>query len=177
MQIKSSAGPLVLADYVHRFQSDPGFDRFFFVCHSPKGELRVAATDKPIHVWAGTAIARQAVAAGLFDWLVDKPRDGRLHYPSTRASRTACWLTPNCRAMTDGFIPALKAARMALTRAFGNGGAVRAAGCNGRLAPEVGRGRPGFGSAGDLSALAAYRRPCSTLTAEANASSSASDNQ
>ena len=72
VQIKSSASPGVLADYVGRFQSDPGFDRMFFVCHSPQGELRVAATDKPIHVWAGTAIAQQAVAAGLFDWLVDK---------------------------------------------------------------------------------------------------------
>ena len=42
---------------------------------------------------------------------------------SSSALLIAFGLTPNCRATTDGFTPALTAARMALTRAGGKVGA------------------------------------------------------
>ena len=102
-------------------------------------------------------------------------REDRLHYPSARASRTACWLTPNCRAITDGFTPALKADRMALTRAFGNGGAVSATGFDCLLTPDEVRGRPGLGSESGVAALAVNRRCRSRLTADASVVSSESD--
>lgn len=71
VQVKSKADQSVLDDYVNRFIDDPGFDRMFFLVHSTKTPLRSDA-EKPVHVWDLDEIARQAVAAGLGDWLVQK---------------------------------------------------------------------------------------------------------
>jgi hypothetical protein len=71
VQVKSKPAPAVLADYVDRFRAS-GFDRMFFVCHSPAGTL---TSEVPgVHVWLGERLAEQAVRAGLFDWLVEKAR-------------------------------------------------------------------------------------------------------
>ena len=71
VQVKTGTDQSVLTDYAARFDADPGFDRMFFVCHSPRGELAASAS-KPIHIWTGETTARQAIAAGLFDWLIKK---------------------------------------------------------------------------------------------------------
>lgn len=71
VQVKSSADQTELDRYVESFTADPTFDRMFFVCHSPKGAL-AAIPAKPLHIWTGTTIARQTIAAGLFDWLTQK---------------------------------------------------------------------------------------------------------
>lgn len=71
VQIKSEADQVTLAEYTAAFEADASSDRMFFCCHSPKGRLEVTAT-KPVHVWAGDELARQAIAAGLFDWLITK---------------------------------------------------------------------------------------------------------
>ena len=72
VQVKSGSDQATLSRYVLDFESDPGFDRMFFICHSPKGALTAGPSSKPVHVWSGQATARQAIAAGLLDWLVQK---------------------------------------------------------------------------------------------------------
>ncbi|MDB5446979.1 MAG: hypothetical protein JWQ97_2296 [Phenylobacterium sp.] len=71
VQVKSAANPAVLTDYLQRFAAS-GFDRMFFVCHSPQGVLKA---DLPnVHVWLRDRLAEQAIGAGLFNWLVEKVR-------------------------------------------------------------------------------------------------------
>jgi hypothetical protein len=71
VQVKSSADQTALSRYIEAFETDASFDRMFFVCHSPSGPLQGVGS-KPVHVWTGDTIARQAVAAGLFEWLMQK---------------------------------------------------------------------------------------------------------
>ena len=70
VQIKSSANQRVLDDYAARFRQS-GADRFFFVCHSPKGDLSLPE-DPATHIWTGPSLARRTIAAGLLDWLIDR---------------------------------------------------------------------------------------------------------
>lgn len=72
VQVKSRASRTVLADYVDRFDRSP-MDRLFFVCHSPTGDLKPPARTN-VHIWLGEKLAEQAIAAGLFDWLMAKCR-------------------------------------------------------------------------------------------------------
>ena len=69
--VKSKAAQAVLDDYVDRFRRSGAYDRFFFVCHSPKGTLSTD-DDTRLHVWAGDRLADAAVRAGLFDWLIER---------------------------------------------------------------------------------------------------------
>lgn len=70
VQVKSTASQAILDDHLAFFATS-GHDRTFFVCHSPQGGLDTRETDAA-HVWTGDALAKQAVQAGLFDWLVAK---------------------------------------------------------------------------------------------------------
>jgi len=73
VQVKSKATASTLADYLDRFGAAVGFDRLFFVCHSPSAKLQ--APEAPnVHVWLGDRLAEQVVRAGLFDWLIEKAR-------------------------------------------------------------------------------------------------------
>lgn len=72
VQVKSRASQGVLNDYVERFRAS-GFERLFFVCHSPMGAL-AQPSDPRAHLWLGDTLADQAVKAGLFDWLMEKAR-------------------------------------------------------------------------------------------------------
>lgn len=71
VQVKSQARQSVLDDYIERFRASEACDRGFFVCHTESGSLQKPG-DAKIHIWAGSAIADAAVAAGLFDWLVER---------------------------------------------------------------------------------------------------------
>jgi hypothetical protein len=73
VQVKSRAGQGVLDDYVGRYRRANGYDRFFFVCHSPKDDLATDG-DNRLHVWAGDRLADAVVKSGLFDWLVERSR-------------------------------------------------------------------------------------------------------
>ena len=73
VQVKSSAAQATLDDYLDRFRRDGGSGHFFFVCHSPKGTLTLP-TERGLHLWAGERLARTAIAAGLFDWLIERTR-------------------------------------------------------------------------------------------------------
>ena len=70
VQVKSTASQAILDDHL-AFFAGSGHDRTFFVCHSPQGPLSAGETDAA-HVWTGNVLAKQAVQAGLFDWLVAK---------------------------------------------------------------------------------------------------------
>jgi hypothetical protein len=73
VQIKSSATQTVLDDYIERFRRDGSCDRFFFVCHSPKGTLTLPP-GSGMHLWVSGALADSALRAGLLDWLVERVR-------------------------------------------------------------------------------------------------------
>ncbi|MCK6370404.1 MAG: restriction endonuclease [Gammaproteobacteria bacterium] len=71
VQVKSRATAAILNDYIARFQADPTYQRMFFVCHSPQGNLPSPA-DAAIHVWVGPRLAEMTLQAGLFDWLIER---------------------------------------------------------------------------------------------------------
>ena len=72
VQVKSKARQAVLDDYLARFRAS-GYDRFFFVCHSATGTLKLP--DEPrLHLFEGQALADAAVKNGLFDWLLERSR-------------------------------------------------------------------------------------------------------
>ena len=73
VQIKSSASQAVLGDYLSRFHRDGSAQRFYFVCHSPKGTLTLPPGTN-LHLWAGGELAQRALASGLMDWLNDRTR-------------------------------------------------------------------------------------------------------
>jgi hypothetical protein len=71
--VKSSADQAVLDGCLAAFEASPLANRFFFVCHSPKGTLTLPAeiADRA-RVWALDDLAAAALEAGLVDWLIDK---------------------------------------------------------------------------------------------------------
>jgi hypothetical protein len=71
VQVKSKARQAVLDDYIDRFRSSGIFDRMFFVCHTPEGQLS-ADDAASVHIWTGERLADAAVKAGLFDWLIEQ---------------------------------------------------------------------------------------------------------
>jgi hypothetical protein len=73
VQVKSSANQKVLNDYLRRFQRADGAERFYFICHTAKGPLMCPEEPK-MHLWTGQELARQALSAGLFDWLIERTR-------------------------------------------------------------------------------------------------------
>lgn len=58
VQVKSVASQKTLDEYIERVDETDRFDRFFFVCHSPKGELSIPSERRDIHIWAGRDLAR-----------------------------------------------------------------------------------------------------------------------
>jgi hypothetical protein len=70
VQVKSKADQKVLDDYLQRFRAG-GYDRFFFVCHSTRGQLRLPPEPR-LHLLEGQRLADAAVKNGLFDWLVER---------------------------------------------------------------------------------------------------------
>jgi hypothetical protein len=72
VQVKSSAGQNVLDDYIDRVDAADRFDRFFFICHSPKGSLVVPPAREDIHVWAGPELAAAILRTGMSDWVFEK---------------------------------------------------------------------------------------------------------
>jgi hypothetical protein len=69
VEVKSRATQKVFDDYVARFDADDRLNRLFFVTHSPLGTLSAKAR-KDVVLLAGETLAKAAVAAGLFDWVM-----------------------------------------------------------------------------------------------------------
>ena len=73
VQVKSSATQAVLDDYLERFHRDGSAQRFYFICHSPIGNLSLPPSPH-LHLWTSVELARSALAAGLLEWLIDRTR-------------------------------------------------------------------------------------------------------
>jgi hypothetical protein len=72
VQVKSSASQKTLDQYIARVDEADRFDRFFFVCHSPEGELAAPPGRNDIHVWTGRELASTVLRLGLQDWVFEK---------------------------------------------------------------------------------------------------------
>jgi hypothetical protein len=70
VQVKSRANQGIVDDYLERFRAS-GCDRFFFVCHTASGTLRLPE-DRGLHLFEGERLADAAVQNGLFDWLIER---------------------------------------------------------------------------------------------------------
>jgi hypothetical protein len=73
VQVKSSADQGALDASLEFFRNNGTYERMFFVCHSPRGNLTIRSRDK-VHLWTGSDLARMSVRAGLFEWLIEKSR-------------------------------------------------------------------------------------------------------
>jgi hypothetical protein len=73
VQVKSKANQAVFDECLATFEKS-GFDRMFFLCHSPEGDLNAPDRRSDIHLWTGRSLAATAVTAGLIDWLSEKSR-------------------------------------------------------------------------------------------------------
>lgn len=72
VQVKSKATPAVFQDYVDRFREYGDCSRMFFICHSPKGRLRQHPCPPDVEMWLEDTVARKAIRAGLFEWVVQR---------------------------------------------------------------------------------------------------------
>jgi hypothetical protein len=72
VQVKSAATQRTLDDYIAEIDEAERFDRFFFICHTPKGKLMPPADRSDIHVWTGRELAAAVLRAGLQDWVFEK---------------------------------------------------------------------------------------------------------
>jgi hypothetical protein len=62
----------LLDEYIERVDATQRFDRFFFICHSPKGTLKTPVDRTDIQVWTGQELASTVVKLGLQDWVIEK---------------------------------------------------------------------------------------------------------
>jgi len=72
VQVKSRATTAVLQDYIDRYREYGDCSRMFFICHSPRGRLRQQAVSPDVELWFADTIARKAVRAGQYEWLVQR---------------------------------------------------------------------------------------------------------
>jgi hypothetical protein len=72
VQVKSVASQNTLDSYVRRLDATEQYDRFFFICHSPKGSLNPPDERPDIHVWTGPELGSTIVRLGLHDWVMEK---------------------------------------------------------------------------------------------------------
>ena len=71
VQVKSRASQKVLDDYIQRIEKIGIYDRLFFVCHSPLGEIK-APEGSDVHVWTGREFAATVMKVGLHEWVLEK---------------------------------------------------------------------------------------------------------
>jgi hypothetical protein len=72
VQVKSAANQKTLDNYIDRIEESDRYDRFFFVCHSPKGHLLPPDGRPDIHVWTGERLANTVLRVGLLDWVLER---------------------------------------------------------------------------------------------------------
>lgn len=72
IQIKSSASQRNLNEFVKLADETENFDRLFFVCHSPKQDLKPPSGRDDIHIWSATELSSMALRLGLSDWIIEK---------------------------------------------------------------------------------------------------------
>jgi len=73
VQVKSAADQQLLDNCVAAFEASTQANRFFFVCHSPRGNLSLAPREaRPVHLWTSETLAAAAVDQGLTNWLMER---------------------------------------------------------------------------------------------------------
>jgi hypothetical protein len=76
VEVKAHADVEDYREYSARYRSMVGFDRFYFVTHSPidaeVARESGAATSTGIQFWGSQCIAQRATQSGLAQWLIDK---------------------------------------------------------------------------------------------------------
>ncbi len=74
VQIKSSANLADMQDYQRHFADMQGYNRLFFVVHSPARNLLEAgiAISNDIELWLPDKVAQLTVKYGLAEWVIDK---------------------------------------------------------------------------------------------------------
>jgi hypothetical protein len=73
VQVKSNADQSVLNACVAAFEDHASAGCFFFVCHSPRGELSATTSgNRPVHLWTIERLASAAVDQGLSEWLIER---------------------------------------------------------------------------------------------------------
>lgn len=74
VQVKSAASQKELDEYVSGVIEAGRFDRAFFICHSPKGQLKVPedAEGLDIHVWTAPELTATVLKLGLQNWIIEK---------------------------------------------------------------------------------------------------------
>ena len=72
MQVKSRATQSVLNDFIRRADEVGTFDRLFFVCHHPIGNLSMPIDRKDTQLWSRHELARTVLRLGLSDWIIER---------------------------------------------------------------------------------------------------------
>jgi Restriction endonuclease len=72
VQVKSSANQKALDEFIDEADQSGKYDRLFFVCHSPRGELSAPPDRADVHLWSGDELAKTVMRVGLFDWVIEK---------------------------------------------------------------------------------------------------------
>jgi restriction endonuclease len=72
VQVKSQASQRTLDDYIRRVDEAAQFRRFFFVCHSPQGTLKLPEDRDNIHLHTDRELAEAVHRTGLYDWVLEK---------------------------------------------------------------------------------------------------------
>lgn len=70
VQVKSAADAATFSDYVERYRQAKGYERMFFVCHTPHGSWPSVGPD--ITVLTGETLAKAVGDAGIFDWVAGR---------------------------------------------------------------------------------------------------------
>lgn len=75
VQVKSAADQRTFDANIASFEASGAANRFFFVCHSPRGSLTLPpAFANRVHLWTLDKLAETAIDHGLTDWLIEKAR-------------------------------------------------------------------------------------------------------
>lgn len=72
IQIKSSASQRNLIEFVRLADETDDFDRLFFVCHSPKQDLKPPTGRDDVHIWSAAELSKTTLRLGLADWVIEK---------------------------------------------------------------------------------------------------------
>ena len=71
VQVTPRADRAGLAACVERFEAAGLYDRLFFICHAPTGDLGTPENGR-IHIWTHARLAEGALRAGFYDWLMER---------------------------------------------------------------------------------------------------------
>lgn len=72
VQIKSSSNNKELSEYLKRFESMDQYDKFYYVCHTFKGEPPKLESESRLKLMFVDQVAELAIDSGLSKWIISK---------------------------------------------------------------------------------------------------------